>query len=48
MAPLLPISVAPSPPEVNPPKCLPGSIKATLLPIFAACTAAITPPDVPP
>ncbi len=48
MAALLPMSVAPRPPVVSPPRCLPGSMSTTVLPIRAACTAAATPPDVPP
>ena len=48
MAALLPMSVAPRPPEVRPPRCLPGSIRTTLLPMRAVCTAAAMPPDVPP
>ena len=40
--------MAPNPPLVMPPQCRPGSISTTDLPIFAACTAATTPPDVPP
>ena len=39
MAALLPMSVAPRPPEVRPPRCWLGSMSTTVLPIRAACTA---------
>ena len=39
MAFLLPMSVAPRPPDVKPPRCLPGSRRTTDLPIRAACKA---------
>ena len=48
MAVLLPMSVALKPPDVNPPRCLPGSISKTVFPIFDVCTAAMTPAEVPP
>ena len=48
IAALFPMSVAPNPPAVNPPKCFDGSINTTDCRIFAACTAATIPPDVPP
>ena len=43
-----PMSPALSPPYVIPPRCRPGSTSTTRFPIRAACTAATTPPDVPP
>ena len=48
MAALLPMSVQPNPPELSPPRCLPGSTTTTVLPILLACTAATTPALVPP
>src|SRR5579883_849288 len=45
---LFPESVHPSPPDVRPPTCLPGSITTADLPMRAAWTAAATPADVPP
>jgi hypothetical protein len=42
------MSVAPSPPDVKPPRCFVGSMSTTDFFIFAACTAAMIPPDVPP
>ena len=41
-------TVAPRPPLLSPPRCSPGSIKITDLPIREACTAAATPALVPP
>ena len=48
MTALLPVSVKPSPPLDSPPRCLSGLTMTTDLPIFLACTAAMTPADVPP
>ena len=45
---LLPMSVAPRPPVVRPPRYLVGLTMTAVLPIRAACTAAAMPPDVPP
>src|SRR5690606_50346 len=42
------MSVYPSPPEVNPPKRIPGSTSTAFFPSFCAVYAAITPADVPP
>src|SRR2546429_5610252 len=46
MAALLPMSVAPRPPEVKPPRCRPNSTTTATLPIRLHCTAAATPPEV--
>jgi hypothetical protein len=43
-----PMSTALRPPLVMPPRCLPGSAMITDFPMRAACTAAATPPLVPP
>jgi hypothetical protein len=48
MAALFPVSVNPSPPLDSPPKCVSGQTMIADLPIFLACTAAITPALVPP
>src|SRR5512144_420945 len=48
MAALLPMSVAPRPPELNPPTCAVGSTRTAVLPRRAACTTAATPAAVPP
>src|SRR6266498_2175391 len=48
MAALLPMSVAPRPPVVNPPRNRPGSAMTTLLPMRATCTAAARPLEVAP
>ena len=43
-----PMSTALSPPAVMPPRCWPGSAITALFPMREACTAAATPPEVPP
>ena len=48
MTALLPVSVKPRPPLDRPPRCLSGQTMTTDLPIRFACTAAVTPPQVPP
>ena len=45
---LSPVSVKPRPPLDSPPRCLSGLTTTTVLPIFVACTAAITAAAVPP
>jgi len=48
MAALLPMSVAPRPPVVSPPRYFVGLTSTADLPMRAVCTAAAMPPDVPP
>lgn len=45
---LLPESVQPKPLLVSPPRCLSGETMMTDLPIFLACTPAVTAAEVPP
>ena len=48
MTALLPVSVAPKPPVVKPPKYLEGSMIMEVFPMRAAWIAALTPAEVPP
>ena len=48
MTALLPVSVAPKPPVVKPPKYLEGSMMSEVFPMREAWIAALTPADVPP